>query len=480
MAIRYHSPMAQMLIISAVCFLCPGMFNALNGLGGAGQLDTRTASDANSALYATFCGFSILGGGIVNVLGVRYTTAVACLVYAGYTGTYVYYNESGNGVPTIVAGAVLGCGAGVLWAAQGMVMVSYPRDQEKGRFISVFWVIFNLGGLVGGILPFAINYYHSGSLTNSVYVLFAILEASGAVAALLLVPTAKVVRDDGSRVTVPQADQRGGGTRREAVEVVRLFGNKWMLLLLPMSFTSNFFYSYQFSEYNAAIFNLRTRGFNNLLYWVSQIIGSCLLALLLDYAPWSRRKRGICAMAVTAGAFNAVWALTLVVQLRYTRGGDTTDYPGGLMDFKETARAAAPATLYFFMGMADSWYQNLAYWIIGTLTNDARTTARYVGFYKGIQSLGAAVSWQFSARGLPFLNQVIGNWVLLILSLPSMLYTVNQIRDYAMDDTPLVYGSNYNDSHYGSRSDTCNLFCCEVAAVRTRPPVKHNYYHPVL
>ncbi|KAI9506936.1 hypothetical protein GGI25_000036 [Coemansia spiralis] len=461
MTIRYHSPLAQILIISGVCFLCPGMFNALNGLGGAGQLDTRTASDANSALYATFCVFSILGGGIVNVFGVRYTASISCLAYALYTGTYIYYNNTGNGALTISAGAVLGMGAGVLWAAQGMIMVSYPSEREKGKFISIFWIIFNLGGLIGGVLPFAINYYHSGSLTDSVYALFVILECSGAAIALFLIPPTRVVRDDGSHATIA----RPASPYRESMDVFRLFKNRWMLLLLPMSFTSNFFYSYHFTEYNAAIFNLRTRGFNNLLYWLSQIIGSYMLSLLLDYTQWPRRKRGIYAMVVMAVSFNAVWGCTLIIQMRYTKGGDATDYPGGLVDFKETSRAAGPIVLYFFMGMVDSWYQNIAYWVIGTLTNDACITARYIGFYKGIQSMGAAISWQLSARKLPFMNQLIGNWALLVISLPTMMYTVIQIKEHAMDDM-LLYSSSeeeYEDRTAGS----CN-FNWEMAHMQTQ------------
>jgi hypothetical protein len=30
----YASPPAQLLVVAIVCFLCPGMFNALNGMGG--------------------------------------------------------------------------------------------------------------------------------------------------------------------------------------------------------------------------------------------------------------------------------------------------------------------------------------------------------------------------------------------------------------------------------------------------------------
>lgn len=34
----YASPQVQVLMVSLVCFLCPGQFNALSGLGGGGQV----------------------------------------------------------------------------------------------------------------------------------------------------------------------------------------------------------------------------------------------------------------------------------------------------------------------------------------------------------------------------------------------------------------------------------------------------------
>jgi hypothetical protein len=34
----YASPPAQLLVVAIVCFMCPGMFNALNGMGGVSYL----------------------------------------------------------------------------------------------------------------------------------------------------------------------------------------------------------------------------------------------------------------------------------------------------------------------------------------------------------------------------------------------------------------------------------------------------------
>jgi hypothetical protein len=50
---------------------CPGMYNALNGLGGAGQLDPTVQNNATVALFATFAVVAFFSGAICNKLGVR-------------------------------------------------------------------------------------------------------------------------------------------------------------------------------------------------------------------------------------------------------------------------------------------------------------------------------------------------------------------------------------------------------------------------
>lgn len=41
----YASPKVQLGMVAFVCFLCPGMFNALSGLGGGGRDDTHLADN---------------------------------------------------------------------------------------------------------------------------------------------------------------------------------------------------------------------------------------------------------------------------------------------------------------------------------------------------------------------------------------------------------------------------------------------------
>lgn len=116
----YASPPAQLIIVAFVCFLCPGMFNALSGLGGGGQIDQGPANDANTALYSTFAVVGFFSGSIANKLGVRITLGIGGLGYSIYVASFLSYSHNRNYGFTVFAGAFLGVCAGLLWTAQGM------------------------------------------------------------------------------------------------------------------------------------------------------------------------------------------------------------------------------------------------------------------------------------------------------------------------------------------------------------------------
>ena len=59
----------------------------------------------------------------------------------------------------IAAGAILGICAGMLWTAQGSLMLAYPTEQEKGKFIGIFWTVFNLGSVVGASVSLGRNWH---------------------------------------------------------------------------------------------------------------------------------------------------------------------------------------------------------------------------------------------------------------------------------------------------------------------------------
>lgn len=59
--IQYNSPLVQVFIVGMICFCCPGMYNALSGIGGQGQSTTEAATQAGTALAITFTVCSLIG-----------------------------------------------------------------------------------------------------------------------------------------------------------------------------------------------------------------------------------------------------------------------------------------------------------------------------------------------------------------------------------------------------------------------------------
>jgi hypothetical protein len=49
---------------------------------------------------------------------------------------------------------------------------------------------------------------------------------------------------------------------------------------------------------------------------------------------------------------------------------------------------------------------------------------RYTGFYKGVQSAGAAVSWQVDTLNVSFMSQLIVNWCLTTVAYPLLVVLV--------------------------------------------------------
>lgn len=54
---------------------------------------------------------------------------------------------------------------------------------------------------------------------------------------------------------------------------------------------------------------------------------------------------------------------------------------------------------------------------MGALSNSGRRTANYVGFYKGLQSAGAAIMWSLDSHKTSFMSEFASNWALLLGSL---------------------------------------------------------------
>ena len=90
----YSHPWTQIILISMICFCCPGMYNALSGLGGSGQVDPTVAANANVALLSATAGTAlIVGGPVFTRTGPRLCFLLGGWTYALYSGSLLDFNR---------------------------------------------------------------------------------------------------------------------------------------------------------------------------------------------------------------------------------------------------------------------------------------------------------------------------------------------------------------------------------------------------
>ena len=86
---------------------------------------------------------------------------------------------------------------------------------------------------------------------------------------------------------------------------------------------------------------------------------------------------------------------------------------------------------------------------------------RSLGYYKGIQSAGAAVAYRVDAQGIPYMAQFASCWALcagsLVLALPLLLIKI-------MDTTPIEEDLKFSDETFD-----------DVAAQHERPGSSSGY-----
>ncbi|KAJ9499751.1 hypothetical protein H2202_004741 [Exophiala xenobiotica] len=348
---RYSDPMVQIVLVGFILFLNPGMYNALAGLGGAGQVDATAQNNAGIALHTTF--------------------------------------------------AVIG-------------FLSYPVESQRGRAISITWLLFNLGAVIGAAVSLGQNWsVKAGHVTDGTYVGFIVLEAAGALLCCFLTPSNRIIRKDGTKVQKVVHP----GLKSDIVGLYKtLVTDPWIVLLFPMFFASNYFYTYQFNDVNAYYFSTRTRAFNNIFYWISQIIGAAAFGAFLDWTRFNRRTRALMGWAMLFTLVMCIWGGGYKFLLKTDR-----NIKGPAMDLFDTGYIWY-LFLYMSYGLLDSLWQVFCYYTMGAMSNDPRKLAYYAGFYKSIQAVGATAISKLDAEKVSFHINFGTSWGLmaggLVIALP--------------------------------------------------------------
>ncbi|GAA5932389.1 hypothetical protein JCM1841_001371 [Sporobolomyces salmonicolor] len=388
------------------------VFCSLSGVGGGGQVDPRAANDGNVALYSTFAVVGFASGAIINKIGARLALCLGACGYALYMGSLLSYNINSNRGFVVGAGAILGICAGLLWTAQGSLTLAYATEATKGRLFALFWIIFNMGGVLGSAIELGLTYDSTTStVSNAVYIVFMTIGAVGAFLPIFLVNPGTMVRTDGTRVIVPAHPT----VKDQFVGLFNLLRTDYIIFLLfPYFLASNWMYTYQQNSFNGARFTLRTRSLNSLLYWGCQCVAAGCFGIAIDMTRFRRTTRAWGGFAFLLCLAMGVWGWAYHYQKSYDRADiDTTI---SRIDFRDSAYPGR-ALLYIFFGIFDAIFQNYIYWLLGAMTNLPSQLAYLVGLYKGIQSVGAAGAYRADSNLEPYMSELAVAWALSIAGL---------------------------------------------------------------
>lgn len=425
-----RDPWTQIIIVSLISFCNPGMYNALTGMGGSGQVNGTVAANSNVATHAaTAVAALFLVGTFYRYLGPRTSLAIGGWTYALYAGSLLNFTRTKNGSFVIASGALLGIGAAFFWVAQGTIMVTYTTDRTRGRAIGLFWVIFNLGGAIGSLASFGLNYHSkSGTVTDSTYIAYIVVMLLGWVLSALVLSTEELSgKYTGARIIRERKQITWENMRSTLAQTTQIILSWRNLCLYPMFYTANVFYSYQQNNVNGLTFNLRTRSLNGALYWMAQMFGGLLMGFVLDSGHFQRPTRALIG-----------WSLLLVTGMAIWGGGyqfqhwnDARMIHGHKqdIDYLNGGEFLGPMFLYIFYGVYDSFWQSFCYWTIGAQSNSPVVNAVVVGAYSALKPAGGAMAWRINAEGYSAMTQLAMNWGLTIGSLLVAFPTIHVIGE---------------------------------------------------
>ncbi|KAL0933227.1 major facilitator superfamily transporter [Colletotrichum truncatum] len=417
----YSHPWTQILLISFICFCLPGMFNALTGLGGSGQVDSTVAANAQVALLSTTAVAALfIVGPIFTFVGPKICFLLGGWTYALYSGSLLSFNHNANGSFVIAAGAILGIGSSFIWIVQGAIMTTYVHESQKGRAIAVFWIIFNLGGGVGSLAAFGLNFHSTtGTVNNATYIALMVIMLFGWALGIFICSPKRI-----------RLAQLHAATETEKQSIKGMFEmslatlcNWRVVCMLPLFFCANVFYSYQQNNVNGMTFNIRTRSLNGALYWMAQMFGGLVIGVLLDLPMLERPGRARLGWVVLFVTGMAIWG----GGYQFQKWQDARHAQGLIqdIDYTQGSISTGPIFLYIFYGAYDSLWQSYCYWLMGTQSNSAGRAAILVGAYKAFQAAGGAMAWRINAQHTSAMTQLAMNWGLsigsLILALPTVL-----------------------------------------------------------
>ncbi|KAJ5547972.1 hypothetical protein N7513_005206 [Penicillium frequentans] len=404
----YRSTFYNALILGLCNLLAPGIWGAMNSLGGGGEEKPYLVNAANALTFGLMVVSCFLGSVVVRFIGIKWTLIIGTMGYAPYAAGLYTNNRFGDSWLVILGAALCGISAGIFWMAEAAIALSYPEPYNQGRFLG-FWLSFRVGGqILGGAISLGINANRAteGSVSYTVYIIFIVLQALGPFAGLLLNSPSRVQRKDG----VPVRLKVNNSVGFELKQMAKLFMTRKFLLIIPFICQAVYTEAVMFS-YEDLWLSVRARALGSFLSGVVALIAGNLLGAFLDKKSISLKTRTRSAFFFVVGWQGLCWIWATV---------NTTEFnkTNPVYDWVDPGFGKAFALFLFWVAGFQLNYMYL-FFLVGNLADDDEEVVRIAGLLRGTESAAQAVSYGLSsvtvmaAVGSVYLNFVL--WAIAIL-----------------------------------------------------------------
>ena len=425
MARWYRSVLFQIVIVGLVSFTQPGIWNALNNLGAGGQQQPYLVNAANALTYGIMSIGCVLAGGLCNKIGVKWTLVLGVVFYTPYASSLYCNNRFGNEWYVLVGAALCGIGASMFWASEGAIGVGYPSEAQRGRMVSIWLGLRNLGPLIGGAISLALNTKGSqaGRVSYNTYLALIGIQCLGLPLSLLLSPPSKVIRPDGT--PIPHIKPKGTTVRKEVKAIWHAIRQPHILFLIPIFITGIWGTTY-LNVYLTKYFSVRSRALASLLTALANISADVVVGLVSDnkrLGNQAQRARAI--WAFLAISTTGLWIWQTITQVHFTQNSTPVDWAGSTGRFNN---AMAVFILWRFIYEFQLVY---VYWLIGTYPQADGTMPRFVGILRTFESIGSSLSYGVGATKWAPLNQGILSFALWVACLlPTSLAVIRVPKEH--------------------------------------------------
>lgn len=319
----YRSTFYNAFILGLCNFLAPGIWGAMNSLGGGGAEKPYLVNAANALTFGLMVVSCFLGSVVVRFIGIKWTLIVGTMGYAPYAAGLYTNNRFGDEWLVILGAALCGISAGIFWMAEAAIALAYPEPYNQGRFLG-FWLSFRVGGqILGGAINLGINSKRStsGSVSYTVYLIFIALQALGPFAGLLLNSPSRVQRKDGIKVKL----QVDNGVGYELRKMSKLFISRKFLSIIPFicqaAYTEAVMYSYE-----GLWFSVRARALGSFMSGIIALIIGNVFGAFLDNKSVSLKTRTRSSFFFVVGWQGMCWIWATVVTTEFNKTSPTYDW----------------------------------------------------------------------------------------------------------------------------------------------------------